>query len=229
MRIYIYFSLDWFSLCKLIWPPVIVIITDGPQDLQAYFIVDGEYVEGDRMVKDHEVLFELKEYAHFTYPSEIEGIKFISSNESFYIALGTIEKYNNIFTLDFDKQNLKEGKSIFRTIKLVSYRLFSTLLLEGLIFALFKYKNKRSWLVFLGLNLITQSFLNIALNSELPTVGRYLMFSLVFYELIIFLSEAVAMSILIREKKTWITLIYVTIANISSLILGMCLYPLLPI
>lgn len=210
-------------------PPVIVIISDGPDDLEANFVIDGEYVECTKIIKGKEVLFQLTEYEHFYYPSEIESVHFSSSEKTFIIPFEAIEKYNNIFTLDYNSETINEGKDFVRTLKIVSFRLISTLIIEAILFTLFRYKEKRSWLVFLIINLITQFGLNIALLNEMPTSpGMYLMISLVLYEFIIFFTEAFGMTILINEKKRWITFTYVMISNIASLTLGMVIYPLLP-
>lgn len=211
-------------------PPVIVIISDGPEDLKAFFMIDQVAVEGEKFMKNGEVLFELIEYEHFDYPSKIDRVKFVSNEKTFVLELNGIKSYNNLFTLDYKNEILKEGKSFFRSFWSVAFRLITTLFAEGLLFALFKYKSKRSWLVFLIINLITQIGLNIVLLTELPTSSIYSVFVLLFVlEFFIFFVEAVGMTLLINEKKRWITFIYVLAANILSFYFGVIVYPLLPI
>jgi len=88
-----------------------------------------------------------------------------------------------------------------------------------LYYYLFKYREKRSWLIFLIINLITQGALNIWVNTE-SHINGYIIFGLIIYESIVLLTEIIILPLLINEKKKIITASYVVIANITSLVLG---------
>lgn len=78
------------------------------------------------------------------------------------------DRHDSVITLDFAAQTITAGKLLSRSILLVGMRLFFTLAIEGLVFFLFGFRDKRSWRVFLVMNLLTQGMLNIALNNGLP-------------------------------------------------------------
>jgi hypothetical protein len=138
------------------------------------------------------------------------------------------QKYNNIFTLDLSQMTLTPGKSLARSFKLISLRVGLTLLIEGLVFYLFGYRKKRSWLIFLIVNLLTQGALNIWLNSFMPS-DSYVILSLIFVELLVLFAELIVFSSLVIEHRRWRTALYVITANLLSLIAGGYLITALPI
>jgi hypothetical protein len=110
----------------------------------------------------------------------------------------------------------------------VSLRIALTLLIEGIVFWLFGFRNKRSWIVFLAINLITQGALNIWLNGFLP-LGSYLVVSLVFGEILVFIAEIIVFLALVKEHRHRRTLLYVSTANFLSLFAGGYIITVLPI
>jgi hypothetical protein len=104
-----------------------------------------------------------------------------------------------------------------------------TLLLEGIIFYIFGYRQKRSWFVFLAVNLVTKGVLNIWLNSEGSLMSSYLILSLIIGEFFVFTAEITAFPVFIKEHKTSRILIYVFVANIISLITGGYIISVLPV
>jgi hypothetical protein len=104
-----------------------------------------------------------------------------------------------------------------------------TLLIEGFIFFLFQFKEKRSWLAFLVINLVTQGALNIWLNVEGSLMPSYLFITLVIGEILVFAVELVAFPLLIKEHKNSRIFIYVFVANLVSLIAGGYLISFLPV
>ena len=110
-----------------------------------------------------------------------------------------------------------------------------TILIEGTIYYLFKYKRKLSWLVFGITNVSTQVFLYIYLYfsrikapSYYPNPMSYF-FILAFGELLIFVIEAVVFLIFLTERPRWVTFTYVITANITSLVLGGAITLFLPL
>ncbi len=78
------------------------------------------------------------------------------------------------------------------------------------------------------IDLFTQGWLNIIINAYSFTTG-YWYIVLYLAEFVIFLCEALAFYIFVREHKTWKRLVYSLIANAASLALGMVLISNLPI
>lgn len=152
-----------------------------------------------------------------------------SHDESFDIPISSsmIAYYDNIYTFDYVNKTFTEGHTISRMITLVGLRVGLTLIIEGLIFFLFGYRKKSSWLIFLITNLITQTVLNIALNNSLNV--SYLFLSLIFYEVIIYFVEMITYLGLLKEKSHSRAVTYALVANVASFILGGILIAYLPV
>jgi hypothetical protein len=140
-----------------------------------------------------------------------------------------LNHYKNIVTLDLSDQKFIKGKYPFRSVILVSMRLLLTLLIEGIIFYLFRYRKRQSWLVFLGINLITQGMLNIWLNSVSSLMTNYLIITLIIGEIFVFIAEMMAFPIFIKEHRKRRIIIFVMVANLLSLIAGGYIIELLPV
>jgi hypothetical protein len=104
-----------------------------------------------------------------------------------------------------------------------------TLLIEGIVFWLFRFKQKRSWIMFFAINLITQGALNTWLNSGGSPMPSYLIFSLIVGEFFVFITEMIALPILIKEHKKSYILAYAFLANLISLIVGGYIITVLPV
>jgi hypothetical protein len=139
-----------------------------------------------------------------------------------------LKNYNNIYTLNLKNKTLTRGKSTLRSVLLVSFRLILTLFIEAGVFTLFRYKEKRSWIAFLIINLISQGVLNIWLNTASP-LGSYLILLLIFGEIFVFIFEIFAFLLTVKESKAAITASYVIVANLLSLAAGGYIITYLPI
>lgn len=85
----------------------------------------------------------------------------------------------------------------WRTPLLVALRVTLTLLLEGLVFLLFGYRTRRSWLAFAAVNLLTQGGLNALITG--PGSSAYFVFGYGFGELVVMAVETAAFACLLRE------------------------------
>ena len=110
---------------------------------------------------------------------------------------------------------------------LIALRVMFTLIIEGFIFFLFGYREKRSWLVFLVVNILTQGGLNAMITG--PGLGAYWMIGFIFGELVILIVEMIAFLKLVREHKKSRTALYTVVANAASLVLGGLLITYLPV
>lgn len=152
-----------------------------------------------------------------------------SDEKNFECALpaSTFDTYNNMLTLDLKHETLTVGQPILRLPLLISLRVVSTLLIEGLIFFIFGYRQKASWIAFFVINLITQSGLNLLLAG--PNTGYLWMFAFLFVEFIVLISELIAFTLFVNESEKSKVIVYVIVANLMSLIVGGTLISYLPI
>lgn len=210
-------------------PPSLVILINNPPDDLSIVLISNESKPKARVRR---VSWE-GYYAFYSRDIQSSGVytfKVTTNGESFEYTLSEpLQGYNNVFTLDLSNKKLTPGKYPFRSMLLVSMRLLLTLLLEGIIFWLFKFRQKRSWFIFLAINLVTQGVLNVFLNNGASLMPSYLIFSLIIGEIFVFAAEMIAFPIFIDEHKKGRILIYVFIANLISLIAGGYIISILPV
>jgi hypothetical protein len=210
-------------------PPSLVILITNPTDDLSIVLVSNEN-KPEASVR--RVAWE-GYYIFYSRDMQTDGehtFKVTTNGESFECTLDLpLQRYNNVVTLDVSKREFTPGKYPFRSVLLVSIRLLLTLLLEGVIFWLFRYRQKRSWLIFLVINLITQGALNVWLNNGGSLMPSYLLFGLIIGEVFVFATEMIAFPIFIKEHKKSRILIYSFIANLISLIAGGYIISVLPV
>lgn len=210
-------------------PPSLVILVKNPdKDLSITLLSGQNEIEAKvkRIAWEGTYVF----YSRDMRNGDKYTFKVTTGGESFEVTLDQpIEGYNNMYTFDVLNKTLTPGKYPFRSVLLVGIRLILTLLIEGLIFWLFRYRQKRSWLIFLAINLVTQGLLNIWLNNEATTSSGYLIIVLIIGEFFVFIAEMIAFPALINEHRKRRSLLYAFIANLVSLIAGGYLITLLPV
>ena len=135
--------------------------------------------------------------------------------------------YWGLVTLNLEDQSFSYGAPPWRAPLFIASRLFLTLLLEGALFYAFGYRQRRSWLIFLALNLFTQGFLNIYLS--LATPSGYLMLAFLCLEGLIFFIEAIVLMTALKEQSKARAIAFALSANAFSLILGGWILTRLPI
>lgn len=112
---------------------------------------------------------------------------------------------------------------------MISYRLISTLIIEGIILLFFSFNLKKVWKVFLGMNLLTQSFLNFFLIQTSPiTTEFFIVFYLMAMEIIILIVELIIFN-KYAEGRTLKKSLYVLTANALSLYIGIISIPMIPV
>lgn len=228
LTLFICFSVKLTCFANSAEPPsIIIIVSNAPDDLEINIAFEDEIYKGRKISKV------IEKYYTF-YSREMQNLNdyiliVSTDNESYEIKLDKpLEKYNNIFTLDLKSHTLTEGKLLSRSIFLVSMRIALTLAIEGIIFWIFGFKRKNSWITFLIINLITQGALNIWINGIIPTQG-YIIFGLIFGEIFIFIAEIVAFLLFIKEHNSLRKVLYILTANFISLIAGGYIITILPI
>ena len=138
-------------------PSIFIIVPNAPDDLE--ITIGLENIKARRIDKFTESYFAF-------FSSDLKSanytVKVSTGDKTFETVLDIpLKSYNNIFTLDIENQRLTPGKSLSRTISVLSFRIILTLLIEGIVFFLFGYRSKRSWLIFIIVNIITQGALNL--------------------------------------------------------------------
>ena len=122
-----------------------------------------------------------------------------------------------------------ESNTITRSTSTVGYYLtqflstfIPTLVVEGILLWLFGFRSRRSLIVFLVVNLVTQAALHILLGSAILAVGTHYLYYLVLLpvEVLIWLAEAIACGLLLREHTPGRRVGYALCANLASYAVG---------
>jgi hypothetical protein len=212
-------------------PGLTVIVQSPPDDLVISIRFTGETIQLQEQRRIGET------YYRFFYDGRSSRLSFddsmlvVSSSEKSFETMLPAEifgLYNNLITLDFETENITIGRTLFRSVLLISMRVLLTLIVEGLIFLLFRYRKKLSWAVFIVVNLITQGALNIMLSGP-DLLLSYWLISLVFAEIIIFIFEASVYVRMFKEHTKKRALCYALTANYASFALGWVFLSYLPI
>lgn len=208
-------------------PPSIMIIVANPPDDLVISIGEGDTYEKakevDKVIERYYTFYSREIGNAFDYPISIK-----SNDISYEIVMeDTTTKYQNIYTLNLESGTLIPGKSLSRSIMLVSMRVITTLLIEGGVFWLFGFREKGSWIVFLIINLITQGALNIWINGLFP-IQAYLFIGLIFLEILILIVESAVILSKVKEHKKSRRFMYVLSANLLSLVVGVYILTILP-
>lgn len=101
--------------------------------------------------------------------------------------------------------------------------LIPTLIIEGVIFWLFGFRERRSWIVFLAVNAATQLGLHLVTGAMLAESGWHFLnyfLTILLQELVIWGLEAAAYALLLREHSRGRRVGYAFAANIASFVLG---------
>ena len=91
------------------------------------------------------------------------------------------------------------GISPYRAPLLVSMRVSLTLVIEGIVFFLFGYRQKKSWQIFLITNLLTQGFVNIMLSKSIANAYAIIIYFVL--EMLVVLFELIPYTAFIDEHK----------------------------
>ena len=200
-------------------PSLYIVVINAPSDFQIIVDIDGNEYESYKSTEYKDVSFSF-------YPDVNEQwrgsytLNLIADNKVETIYMGEDVIYHNtMHTLNYKDKTIIVGKSFSRTSKLTLARIFFTLIIEAIVFLIFGFRKKNSWLIFIAINLITQGALNIWLASFIPPYG-YVIFALLFGEIIVFTVEILVFLVLVKEKNKSRTALYVVPANLLSLILG---------
>lgn len=209
-------------------PALVIILQNAPDDATVSLVTEEGVVAGSKSRTAWETYYvfygqNIGTKGEYTLKVSGSGSEYEQKVTSEYL-----RGYDRVITLDFAAQTIAAGKLLSRSILLVGMRVVFTLAIESLVFFLFGFRQKRSWLVFLAMNILTQGMLNISLNDGVP-LANYLMLSLILLECGVFLAETAGALLFIKEHSRLRRVTFVWVANLLSLVLGGLLIIVLPV
>lgn len=247
-------ALPWPASANSMEPPELtVVVMDPPEDLELSLMVCREGQEGSIAADAYHIAWEgYYLFRPWNFPDfwdrkaqditmellvETGGGSFAIPLDAQSREENTGRYYNGLCVLDLQARTLTPDTPWWRQPVLVCLRVALTLLLEGLVFLLFGYRQRRSWLVFLAVNLVTQLGVNLAVLSlanpffNLSEGAIALMFWFVYLpvELLVLVVEIVAFRLLLRERTKGRAAGAAFLANLLSWALGGLLLLILPI
>jgi hypothetical protein len=201
-------------------PSIVILVTNPPPDLK--ITSDSIYVPGEF---GKHTLLETSFYFYNDSHKPLTTVKFtVTTGGKTFIVEAQPKGYISTFTLDLDDQTLKPGKSLSVFFVTTTFKVILTLITEGLLFYLFGFRKKKSWLVFLAINIVTQVALSIWLNILSNPARIYSKNGkIIITEIIVIVVETIALILLTRERSILRTMLFVIAANILSLIAGVYL------
>lgn len=135
----------------------------------------------------------------------------------------TREFFSNI-VYDWETNTVREATpSPLRFLIRLAATLVPTLMIEGILLWCFGFREKRSWLVFLAANAVTQLALHLFLSTPIVLAARHPTYYAVVFvpsELVICLVESVTYAWLLKEHDRYQRVGYAVLANIVSAVLG---------
>lgn len=211
-------------------PCFTVLVCNAPEDLSVTLVLGDETVEPVLLKRERQAwesyyrfYYGMSEWAREHEEEWLENAALlVETGETQYtcaIPSEAFNVYNNLLTLDVKGQVLTEGQPLWRQPLLVGLRVALTLVLEGLVFFLFGYRSRRSWAIFLAVNLVTQALLNIAIAGTAFRSG-YWVFLYGFGEALIFAAETAVFALTLREHGRGRGALCALTANAASLAVG---------
>lgn len=163
---------------------------------------------------------------HFSYhglPSEFR-VAAATADEAKAVPEVYTRPFVSHLVYDWEANTVQEATPpLLRFFVRLAATLIPTLIVEGLIFWLFGFREKRSWEVFLTVNLVTQFGLHLAAGVSISLSGWHFLnyfFIAILPELVIWAIEAAAFSYLLQERGRYQRIGCALAANIVSFALG---------
>lgn len=201
-------------------PSLTLVVLNAPDDINIYLDNGSEKVYREFSLSDPLFRFRGDQaYSYIIVEAENRTTTLQMPDE-------LISGYDNYAVLDCKTMKITVGQPFWRAPLLIFFRVSFTLIIEGIIFLLFKFRAKRDIAVFILVNIITQTALNIIVLTE--TNYAFLMVELIFLEILIFIIEAIAYSLLFTEYSKAVRVSYSFFANLASLFVGGAAIYLLP-
>jgi len=218
-------------------PCLTVLVLDAPDDLEITLTYsDGTVTEARRLRsarRGWETYFRLDALYPIDYSKETLNTSMLTVSCADYtfdcsLPEDAQREYNNLVILNPETQTVQSGTYPGRYAIIVTMRVLATLVLEGIVFFLFGLRERRSWGMFVLINLLTQAFLNIAFaGADYETY--MIMFLYAAVEAVVFLVEMIAFPVAVREQSRKRMVVYALLANAVSLYVGGLLISYMPV
>lgn len=212
-------------------PGLTVLVLSPPEELELFLQISEQ--EQVKLEKKSKLWEDYYQFYHSTSPGDMTlgGLKLVGRGsgveKNFALPQGAFSKYNNLVTLDWKSGSVSLGQPAWRTPLLVALRVGLTLLIEGAVFWLLGYRKKGSWLLFLVVNLITQTGLNLMING--PDLRGYWFLGFLLAEIVIIAVETAVYMGWLKEREKARAAIFGLSANILSAWVGGYLIHILPV
>lgn len=216
-------------------PPIVTIaVINPPSDLKLSVRYTKDSVTETKLLErwdaGWEANFRLMDYYFWRdYKLYSNGVLIVKSKDyNFELPLPDeiFYQFDMLYTLDLESKTLTEGKPAWQAPVSISLQIIVTLLLEAIVFYFFGYREKRSWLVFLIVNLITQSALYIGITYI--GIAGYSIIYFWYGAIAFFIIELIVFALALKEQNKWKAMSYAFFGNLLSLILGNYLLAILP-
>lgn len=222
-------ALHGLALANSAEPPGLTVIVNNPPEDLTLFIVSNETAElvPERRLWEGQYRFYYHALSSSHQISTLNAELTATWGEN-SISLPIPEEYfgyNNQVTLDLNNAQLIQGQKPLRTPLLTALRVLLTLIIEGIILLAFGYRSCHSIRVFLLLNLITQTLLNVLFIGA----NGYWFILYLLVEAVIFIVEALICRRYLTEHSSARAVLYSLAANAASLMLGGWMLSALPV
>lgn len=218
-------------------PPCLTIVVVGaPDDLELSLVdADGEetvQLEKLRSMRGWETYFRYFYNHAVSHDTDVAltelRLEVTHNGETTSLAMPALayEHYNNVMMLDLDAMTVSRGLYPGRMTLVIGLRVVLTLLIEGILFWAFGYREAYSWGMFFCINILTQLFLNLLIGSA--SMDSYVLFFYYLLEAVIVIAEAIAFPLALREKRGR-SIPYAIFANLASMLIGGLLISHLPL
>lgn len=221
-------------------PCLTVVVTGAPSDLSLTLEFTGYSLSnGTPAVFEPDLELRAWERVYrfwggwFSLPDEAmehAQLRLSAGDDSFTcpIPSSALGGYNRLLSVQYNTRTLQSDAAlVWRAPLLVAMRVVLTLALEGLVLYLAGYRQRRSWIIFLVVNLITQGLLNLAVQGPNSMYTAYLV--LMFGEPLVFLLEMIIFALALRERSHLRAAATSLLANLLSLAAGGAMLLYLPI
>lgn len=225
----IFFLILMSSLCFAYSPDsptIIIIVPRAPSDIDITLNVDGNQFEGLRDIGFMETQyyfhgFKCNKSSEFSIDVSYNGFSDVITLDATY------NKYINAFELNYRTFEIKKDVSRKRVRLFAVLSIFLVMSVEALVFFSFGFRERKSWLVFLVINLVIQGIFN---NVYVVLSGTYqfMLSMLLFGGLYLFLFEGAGIVLLVEEKREGKRFAYVMVANLLGLVVVAALIPFMP-
>lgn len=130
--------------------------------------------------------------------------------------------FQETFTLDYRSMMIeRNSRLIMAYLKQFLSTLLLTLVIEGIVLLFFDFSLKKNWLVFLGVNFVTQVILTAVLGTALIRFGSASPLLFLRLEAGIIVAEGIAFRYLLKEHSPGWRVGYAIFANLASIFTGL--------